>query len=273
MFHKSPDRLLDADLAAKLFVAVLNLPEMRKSLSSEHFSVDGTLIEAWASVKSFAQKKDSPTRKDNSGSRTWDIGRAFHGEKRKNDTHSSTIDSGARLFRKGAGKQSKLCHLAHLIENRNGLTINAGVTEANGMPERRTALDMVEDNTKPGSTVGAGRNDDTDNFVGRCWEHACTLHVSQNNTNRLSAIDGRTTRRFGYRICTIKHTRINQAFGWIKILSSLRETRDRRRMQDEWFFVLTETAYNGRCDYLRQIQRNMSGVTLTVSKVSDRAAP
>jgi hypothetical protein len=161
VFCKNRDRLLDGDIAAKFFVAVLNQPQVRKLLSSEHFSVDGTLIEAWASVKSFVPKDggDPPSGKGSDANGGRNAERDFHGEKRRNDTHSSTTDPDARLFRKGAGKEAKLCHMGHLMtENRNGLIVDARLTEANGTAERTTALDMIEDNARPGSTVrGAGR--------------------------------------------------------------------------------------------------------------------
>jgi hypothetical protein len=171
--------------------------------------------------------------------------RDFHGEKRKNDTHSSTTDPDARLFRKGAGKEAKLCHMGHLMmENRNALIVDARLTEANGTAERATALDMIDDNASPGSTVGGDKNYDTSDFVSGCRERGCTPHVSQNNTNRRSAIDARTTRHPGYRISTIKRKQIEEAFGWMKTVGGLRKTRHYGRTLVEWFFVLTATAYN-----------------------------
>src|SRR5215468_458489 len=245
-FCKNRDRLLDGDIAVKFMTEVLNLPQVRKLLSSEHFSVDGTLIEAWASMKSFVPKDGGgpPSGKGGAG-RSRNAERDFHGEKRKNDTHSSTTDPDARLFRKGAGKEAKLCHMGHLMmENRNGLLVDARVTEANGTAERTTALDMIEDNAGPGSTVGGDKNYDTADFVAGCRERGCTPHVSQNDTNRRSAIDARTTRHLGYRISTIKRKRIEEPFGWIKTVGGLRKTRHRGRGLVEWFFVLTAAAYN-----------------------------
>lgn len=247
VFCKNRDRLLDGDIAGKFMTKVLNLPEVRQLLSSEHFSVDGTLIEAWASMKSFVPKKggNSPSGKDRGGKQGRNAERDFHGEKRKNDTHSSTTDPDARLFRKGAGKEAKLCHMGHLmIENRNGLIIDARLTEANGTAERATALDMIKDNAKPGSTVGGDKNYDTSNFVAGCRKRGCTPHVSQNDTNRRSAIDARTTRHPGYRISTINRKRIEEPFGWMKTVGGFRKTRHRGRGIVEWFFVLTATAYN-----------------------------
>jgi DDE family transposase len=222
---------------------VLNLPQVRELLSSEHFSVDGTLIEAWASMKSFVPKDGSGTPPTSGGGRNAE--RDFHGEKRANDTHCSKTDPDARLFRKGAGKEAKLCHMGHLMmENRNGLIVDARLTEANGTAERTTALDIIEDNAGPGSTVGADKNYDTADFVAGCRERRCTPHVSQNNTHRRSAIDGRTTRHAGYRISLAKRKRIEEPFGWMKTFGGFRKTRHRGRDLVEWFFVLTATAYN-----------------------------
>jgi transposase len=242
-FCKNRDRLLDGDIAAKFFAGVLNLPQVRKLLSSEHFSVDGTLIEAWASMKSFVPKDGGKPPSNKGGGRNTE--RDFHGEKRSNDTHSSTTDPDARLLRKGAGKEAKLCHMGHLMmENRNGLIVDARLTEANGTAERTTALDMIADNARPGSTVGGDKNYDTADFVAGCRERGCTPHVSQNNANRRSAIDARTTRHPGYRISTIKRKRIEEPFGWMKTVGGLRKTRHRGRDLVEWFFVLTAAAYN-----------------------------
>ena len=247
VFSKNRDRLLDGDIAAKFFVNVLNLPQVRKLLSCDHFSVDGTLIEAWASMKSFVPKDrgDPPAGTGNDGSRRRNAERDFHGTKRKNDTHCSTTDPDARLLRKGDGKEAKLCHMGHvMIENRNGLIVDARVTEANGTAERETALDMIADNARPGSTVGGDKNYDTADFVAGCRELGCTPHVSQNNTNRRSAIDERTTRHPGYRLSTIHRKRIEEPFGWIKTIGGLRKTRHCGRRLVDWFFVLTATAYN-----------------------------
>jgi hypothetical protein len=169
VFCKNRDRLLDGDIAAKFMTSVLNLPRVRNLLSSDHFSVDGTLIEAWASMKSFVPKDEGGKPPADRGS---DCGagrnaeRDFHGEKRSNETHASTTDPDARLFRKGAGKEAKLCHMGHLMtENRYNIIVDARLTEANGTAERTTALDMIDDNAHPGSTVGADKNYDTAEFV------------------------------------------------------------------------------------------------------------
>jgi transposase len=244
VFCKNRDRLLKGEIAAKFFAKVLNLPQVRGLLSSDHFSVDGTLIEAWASMKSFVANDGDVPPSGGAGSGR-NAERDFHGERRKNDTHSSTTDPDARLFRKGAGKEAKLCHMGHLMmENRNGLIVDARLTEANGMAERATALEMIDDNARPGSTVGGDKNYDTADFVAGCRQRGCTPHVSQNNTNRRSAIDARTTRHPGYRISTIKRKRIEEPFGWIKTVGGLRKTRHCGRALVQWFFVLTAAAYN-----------------------------
>jgi transposase len=242
VFCKNRDRLLDGDIARRFMTTVLSLPQVRQLLSSEHFSVDGTLIEAWASMKSFVPKDGSNPPATGTGR---NAERDFHGEKRKNDTHFSTTDPDARLFRKGAGKEAKLCHMGHvMMENRNALIVDARLTEASGTAERATALAMIDDNAAPGSTVGGDKNYDTGGFVAGCRERGCTPHVSQNNTNRRSAVDARTTRHAGYRISNIKRKQIEEAFGWIKTVGGLRKTRHRGRARVEWFFLLTATAYN-----------------------------
>src|SRR3974390_478610 len=172
VFCKNRDRLLDGDIARRFMTAVLNLPQVRQLLSSEHFSVDGTLIEAWASMKSFVPK-DGSNPPATGGGRNAE--RDFHGEKRKNDTHYSTTDPDARLFRKGAGKEAKLCHMGHvMMENRNALIVDARLTEANGTAERATALEMIDDNAAPGSTVAGDKNYDTAKFVAGWPDPGCT---------------------------------------------------------------------------------------------------
>jgi len=246
VFCKNRDRLLDGDIARKFMSGVLNLPQVRNLLSSEHFSVDGTLIEAWASMKSFVRKdggKTPPGGEAASGGRNAE--RNFHNEKRSNATHASTTDPDARLFRKGKGKEAKLCHMGHVMtENRHGLIVDAQLTEANGTAEREAALDMIDDNADPGSTIGADKGYDTADFVAGCRERGCTPHVAQNNTKRRSAIDARTTRHAGYAVSQQKRKQIEEPFGWIKTIGTLRKTRHRGRDRVAWFFVLTAAAYN-----------------------------
>jgi len=246
-FCKNRDRLLDGDIARKFLAGVLNHQRVRHLLSSEHFSVDGTLIEAWASMKSFVPKQsggEPPGQGPATGSGR-NRERNFHGEKRTNQTHASTTDPDARLFRKGKGKEAKLCHMGHLLtENRNGLIIDVRVSEANGTAERSVALDMIEANANPGSTVGGDKNYDTADFVAGCRKRGCTPHVAQNNSHRRSAVDGRTTRHAGYAISQMKRKRIEECFGWTKTIAGMRKTRHRGRRRVEWLFVLSAAAYN-----------------------------
>jgi len=247
VFCKNRDRLLDGDIACKFMAGVLSLPQVRKLLSSEHFSVDGTLIEAWASMKSFVPK-GAPSDQDpgtSGGGQGRNAERDFHGEKRSNETHASTTDPDARLFRKGKGKEAKLCHMGHIFtENRHGLIVAARLSEASGTAERTTALAMIKATAGRGSTVGADKNYDTADFVAGCRKRGCTPHVAQNTTNRRSAIDGRTTRHAGYAISMIKRKRIEEPFGWMKTVGMMRKTRHRGRPLVAWFFVLTAAAYN-----------------------------
>jgi transposase len=241
VFCKNRDRLLGGDVAAKFLTGVLNLPQVRKLLSREHFSVDGTLIEAWASMKSFVPKDKS--KEPPNGGRN--AARDFHGEKRTNETHASTTDPDARLFRKGPGKEAKLCHMGHIMmENNHGLIVDARLTEANGTAEREAALDMVKDNAGRGTTIGADKNYDTTDFVAGCRKQGCVPHVAQNNRRRRSAIDARTTRHAGYKISQIKRKRIEEPFGWMKTVGVMRKTRHRGRKLVEWLFMLAAAAYN-----------------------------
>jgi transposase len=246
VFCKNRERLLDGDIASKFMSGVLNLPQVRKLLSSEHFSVDGTLIKAWASMKSFVPKDGSgPPPPAGGGGSGRNAERDFHGEKRSNDTHASTTDPDARLFRKGKGKEARLCHMGHIMtENRHGLIVDAKLTEATGTAECATALDMVEDNAGARSTLGADKNYDTADFVAGCRARGCVPHVAQNDTNRRSAIDARTTRHPGYALSMLKRKRIEEPFGWMKTVGVMRKTLHRGRPLVEWFFVLTAAAYN-----------------------------
>lgn len=241
-FTTNRDRLLEGDVARQFLAAILNQPEVRGLLSREHFSVDGTLIEAWASLKSFVPKDGSgpPTA---GGGRNAE--RNFHGQKRTNDTHASTTDPEAKLFRKGRGKEAKLCYIGHVMaENRHALIVDACLTEADGTAEREAALDLIADTAPLGSTVGGDKNYDTAGFVAQCRALGCVPHVAQNTTNRRSAIDRRTTRHPGYAVSQQKRKRIEEPFGWIKTVGGLRKTRHRGRRLVEWFFVLTAAAYN-----------------------------
>jgi transposase len=242
-FTKNRDRLLDGDVAAKFLSAVLSQTRVKRLLSSEHFSVDGTLIEAWASPKSFKPKDGSgePHGPGRNGERD------FHGERRTNDTHASSTDPDARLYRKGRGKEAKLSFMGHaLMENRNGLIVGAVATRASGHAERLAALALIEPHAEcPQSiTLGGDKNYDTKDFVMELRERAVTPHVAQNDTNRRSAIDGRTTRHPGYAVSMRIRKRIEEAFGWAKTVAGLRKMRHRGLPKVDWQFTLAMTAYN-----------------------------
>jgi hypothetical protein len=243
VYTKNRDRLWEGDIAEKFFQAVLSQARAVDLLSDEHFSVDGTLIEAWASQKSF-QRKDRPTPPpDDPGNPTVD----FHGETRSNDTHESTTDPDARLARKSGGHESKLAYCGNvMIENRNGLVVDTELLQCNGTAERDGAMLMAE---RVGGTeritLGADKAYDTKDFVKEMRGMNVTPHVSQ-NTKRSggSAIDGRTTRHEGYQVSQRKRKRIEEVFGWIKTVGVLRKTRHRGLETVRWVFTFTATAYN-----------------------------
>jgi transposase len=243
-FTKNRDRLLDADVARKFLIQVVNQAQEKGLTTDEHFTVDGTLIEAWASLKSFQRKdqKDSAPP-DDPGNPTVN----FHGEKRSNETHESTTDPDAKLARKGHGKEAKLSYNGNLmVENRNGLIIYTEVFEANGTAERDAALVMLEQ--IPGDervTVGADKGYDTADFVAECRTMEVTPHVAQNDKRRGgSAIDARTTRHAGYRISQWKRKRIEESFGWLKTIALMRKVRHRGIFKVGWVFTLAAAAYN-----------------------------
>jgi transposase len=243
VFTKNRERLLAGDVARALLEQVVAEARARHLLSSEHFSVDGTLIEAWASLKSF-QRKDAPAGPppDDPGNPTID----FHGERRSNDTHASTTDPEARLFRKGKGHESRLCHQGHvLMENRHGLAIDGVVTPPAGTAEREAAVEMLSRVLQDGRlTLGADKGYDTREFVGVLREMAVTPHVTQNTSNRASAIDDRTTRHRGYALSQRARMRIEEIFGWLKTIALLRKTRHRGTARVEWMFLFGLAAYN-----------------------------
>jgi transposase len=244
VFSKNRDRLLMGEIAEKFFAQVLQQARANDLLSDEHFSVDGTLIEAWASQKSF-QKKDqgqTPPPSD-PGNPTVN----FHGEKRRNDTHESTTDPEARLARKSSGHESKLAYCGNvLIENRNGLVVDTEVVECSGTAERDAAVRMAERiEGDQRVTVGGDKGYDTRGFVGEMRDRNVTPHVSQ-NTNRPggSAIDGRATRHAGYQVSQRKRKRIEEVFGWLKTVAMLRKTRHRGVFKVGWVFTFAAAAYN-----------------------------
>jgi transposase len=243
VFTKNRDRLLEGDVAEKFFQLVLTQARVADLLSDEHFSVDGTLIEAWASHKSF-QRKDQPAPPpDDPGNPTVD----FHGEKRSNDTHESTTDPDARLARKSGGHEAKLAYCGNvMIENRNGLVVDTELLQCNGTAERDAAMLMAErlEGTER-VTLAADKAYDTKDFVSEMRGMNVTPHVCQ-NTKRPggSAIDGRTTRHEGYQVSQRKRKRIEEVFGWIKTVGTLRKTRHRGLETVRWVFTFTATAYN-----------------------------
>jgi transposase len=241
-FTTNRDRLLQGAVAAKFLAAVLSHARVRQLLSREHFSVDGTLIEAWASMKSFRPKDgaDEPPGGGRNGSRN------FHGEQRRNDTHASTTDAEARLFRKGAGKEAKLCFMGHLLmENRSGLVVATRLTQATGLAEREAASRLIED--LPGRhriTVGADRAYDTTGFVVGMRRLNATPHVAQNASGRSSRIDRRTVRHPGYAASQRARKRIEEAFAWIKTIACQAKTSFRGTARVGWAFALAAAAYN-----------------------------
>jgi transposase len=249
VFTKNRERLLEGDVAVRFMTAVLNQPRVRKLLSDDHFSVDGTLIDAWASMKSFRRKdgSDEPPDAGRNGERD------FHGEKRSNDTHASTTDPEAKLYRKGNGRESKLCFMGHiLMENRNGLVVQAKLTQASGTAEREAALCMI-DRQRPGGrriTVGGDKGFDVTSFVDalrarRVTPHiAIDAHLTKTGKRRKTALDQRTTRHPGYAISQTIRKRVEEPFGWIKTVAALRKTRHRGFERVGWMFTLAMTAYN-----------------------------
>ena len=216
VFSKNRDRLLEGDIAARFLAAVLDQPRVKKLLSTDHFTVDGTLIEAWASLKSF-KPRDGSDEPPAGGGRNAEAD--FHGKKRSNETHVSTTDPDARLYRKGPGKEAKLCFIGHgLMENRHGLLVDACLTPADGHAERVAALAMIEPRAdRPRAiTLGADKAYDAEDFVNELRSMTVTPHVAQNTSGRSSAIDARTTRHGGYAVSQRIRKRIEEAFGWIK---------------------------------------------------------
>jgi IS5 family transposase len=243
-FSQNRDRLLAGEIAQAFFAQVLAQARRKHLLSSEHFTVDGTVIEAWASLKSFKPKTEAPLAPppDDPGNPSVN----FRGEKRSNATHASTTDPDARLYKKGPGKEAKLGYLGHvLMENRNGLIVDTRLTRATGTAEREAAVEMMAD--LPGqsrTTVGADKAYDTQDFVADLRELQATPHVAQNNTGRRSAIDGRTTRHAGYTISQRKRKRVEEIFGWEKTVGLLRKVRHRGLKLVGWLFTFTAAAYN-----------------------------
>jgi transposase len=248
VFTHNRDRLLEADVAREFLSALLSLDGVKKLLSSEHFSVDGTLIDAWASMKSFVAKDGSggPPGPGRNGERD------FRGEKRSNETHASTTDPDARLYRKADGQPSRLCYLGHvLMENRNGLAVDAALTRASGTAEREAALAMLDRRNRPGRiTLGADKAYDVGAFVDELRARKVVAHIAVNRVVsklgvvRRTKIDGRTTRHAGYATSLRVRKRIEEAFGWIKAQAGMAKTKLRGLAKVEAAFTFRIAAYN-----------------------------
>jgi transposase len=248
-FTKNRDRLLEGEIAAKFLHAVLAQPKVKRLLSSDHFSVDGTLIEAWASIKSFRRKDESDRDGDGPGR---NADRNFHGEKRSNETHESTTDPEARLYRKGDGQPARLCYMGHaLMENRHGLAVGGVASLATGTAERETALDLL-DRLQAGHriTLGADKAYDVMAFIGDLRSRSVTPHIAvdghitKTGKQRRTAIDGRTTRHAGYEVSQRCRKRIEEVFGWIKSSAGLAKVKVRGRARVDAVFTLALAAYN-----------------------------
>src|SRR5436309_2636904 len=235
VFTKNRERLLAGEIARAFFDRVVAQARERGLLSDEHFTVDGTLVEAWASLKSFKRKDAPAPPPDDPGNPTVN----FHGERRSNATHASTTDPDARLFRKGDAHEAKLYYTGHvLMENRHGLAVDGCVTPASGHAERAAALELVGTQDREGGvTLGADKSYDTRDFVQAVRLLGVTPHVAQNTSKRASAIDGRTTRHRGYRVSQRRRKRVEEIFGWLKTVGLMRKTRHRGTRRVDWMLV------------------------------------
>jgi transposase len=243
VFTKNRDRLLEGEVAKGFFDEVLRQARDAKLLSEEHFTVDGTLIEAWAGHKSFKRKDDaSEPPAGDTRNRSVD----FRKEKRKNATHQSTTDPDSRMYTKSKGTAAKLSYMGHVqMENRHGLAVNGRLTQATGTAEVESSVDMVQEIA--GSrrvTLGADKYYDTHDHVGTLRNLNVTPHVAQNDTNRKSAIDRRTTRHPGYAVSMNKRKRVEEIFGWLKTVGMIRKTRHRGIEKVGWMFTFSLAAYN-----------------------------
>jgi transposase len=244
VFTKNRDRLLAGAVATAFFEQVLAQAKTHRLLSDEHFTVDGTLIEAWAGQKSFKQKTEATPvpPPDDPGNPSVD----FRGERRTNATHASTTDPEARLYKKAAGQEAKLCFLGHvLMENRHGLVVNTRLTPATGTAEREAAIALLDARpTTRRITLGGDKNYDTHQFVQDLRALQITPHVAQHTTNRASAIDGRTTRHPGYTVSQQKRKRVEEIFGWLKTVGLLRKVKLRGVQRVGWLFTFAAAVYN-----------------------------
>jgi transposase len=246
VFSKNRDRLLEGEIAAKFLAAILTQPRVKRLLSSQHFSVDGTLVEAWASLKSL-KPKDGSNGNDEPPTGGGGNGEVdFRGERRSNQTHVSKSDPDAMLYRKGPGMEAKLCFIGHaLMENRHGLFVDTRLTRVSGHAERLAALEMIElrADRPEAITLGGDRGFDAADFVMELRDINVTPHIAQNMSRR-SAIDGRTTRHPGYAISQRMRKRIEEGFGWMKTIAGLKKTKYRGLEKVGWSFTMAAAAYN-----------------------------
>lgn len=248
-FSTNRDRLLAGEIAAKFLRAVLAQPKVKRLISSDHFSVDGTLLEAWASLKSFRKTDGSDNDPDGPGR---NAERGFHKEKRSNATHRSTTDPEARLYKKGDGQPARLCYLGHaLMENRHGLAVDGGVTLATGTAEREAALAMLDRRSgRRRITLGADKAYDVRQFIGDLRARRVTPHVavdghlSPKGVPRSTAVDGRTRRHAGYAVSQRCRKRIEEVFGWMKSSAGLAKIKLRGRARVDAAFTMALAAYN-----------------------------
>jgi transposase len=246
VFSKNRDRLLNGAIASKFFQKVLELAKFENLVSNDHFSVDGTQIQAWASHKSF-QPKEQSKKPDDGNDDPGNPSIDFHGEKRTNETHESKTDPESRLYRKSKGSESKLSYLGHaLMENRNGLVVDARVTDANGTAERDAAMGMaLRISGEHRKTMAGDKNYDTKDFVAVLGGLNVTPHVAQNTERRGgSAIDGRTTRHAGYQVSQKKRKLIEEVFGWLKTVGPMRRPHFRGLKRMTWWFQFSTAIYN-----------------------------
>jgi len=256
VFTKNRDRLLEADVSKKFLQALLAQPKVKALLSEEHFSVDGTLLEAWALMKSFVPKGGSGEPPAGGGS---NAERDFHGEKRSNDTHASTADPDCRLYRKGKGKESKLCYMGHaLMENRHGLVVDATVTTATGTAEREAAVEMITGVIPAGQdvaaapttagapriTLGADKGYDAAGFIDELTGLNVDPHVAQNTSGRRSAVPDKVAAKPGYATSQRIRKRIEEIFGWMKTVGGMRKLHHRGTALVGWLFTFSAAAYN-----------------------------
>lgn len=240
-FSRNRERLLEHQFAAEFFAAVLRRATSGGLMSSEHFSVDGTLIESWASIKSFRPKEEVAVSDGNGWS-------DFRGKPRRNETHRSVTDPEARLWRKGKGREAKLCFGGHaLMENRNGLLVDVAIRTMTGTAERDTALQMLSSVSPPGRriTVAADAGFDTKDFVAACRIRGITAHVARSrDRRRRSTIDHRTTRHRSYWVSLVIRRRIESIFGWLKSVGGLRRSRLRGLRKTQLLAHIAGAAYN-----------------------------